>query len=891
MPTLNDLVYTDSSRFELGVLHSYELDIDVAKEKDFELRTREFPSDNDGNLAIDCGSFITLDDTEYGGRIDSASHNDDDDDEMVYTGRTWRGILNSKYIYSSAPRAVVAYGTLQEEINRRLSEAQLGGTDAQYEFPDGVDSNGSSVKRVEKSLFICDEPGIRTIGTLRTGDRNTSGDVNMIVTGFVYPSQCTVYDGIIMLAREKNYKLTFRYDLSDKKVHITPNTIDDYTEYLEYTGSNSAKLSIKNADGAVNHIIAVGANEEGVRRLIHIFTDRNGTIQPYYVIPSGAQYTEPIKESEYITDTRNQVLYGLDEIVKIYNGNITAHENFEVMEGSPPADWSSLYNTTYVKKEETDNNGIWTGSYVYEPTQPLEETRYELLTEKPVNWDSDDPNVYGRYSDYFEDISSTVTNDLNNNGHIDENEHTYGNVSGETVLHGLLTHKTEADIWNDPTWCGSYELLKRKPDDWDATYSEYYRREHNGNHYVFESVEGITIYNYIEVLNKPTNWDENYGSYFTKKENLGGEYTYYKRTKKGNVEISEAEYTFEYEEYKRHGRKKKFKNSFFKVIGFGSVQANEVKHIRYHVYYQRKKNGHWPSKWGTPKDSEKIYKNIAKTYKKHRSGNVYYSSSPKNAKKRWRLETVYWTEQKPPAWKKGMFYEQIATTYASTKTEDSWEPGNIYRKKTGEKKPEFETGKYYEQVSYNTPPAWESGKYYKLLRDYYKDLCDGAISELKQARATDSQSLTLDDFDLDVGDLVGCYDDRTGWSMSGVPVTNSVVKIESGLKTSCEYEVGGEVDLSIANASGNSVEVYYDVSVANFDDPSVFKLRVFEDDDYAYYSAEPTADVVYICINGYDPNSPGPDKTTNAIPYLGWQFYWDAGQGDQIGTAGYKAYK
>lgn len=902
MPLLNDLVYTNSSRFEMGVLQSYDLDLDVAKDKNFELRTKEYPSDENGQLAIDCRSYISIDGTEYGGIVDSATHNEDDDDEMVYTGRTWRGILNSKYIYSSGARAVVASGTLKEEINRRLEEVFVGGNVPYFEFPDGVDSNGSSVTRKELPLFVCDEPVAKTSGYIRD---SVVSEINTMVSGFVYPSGCSVYDGIVMLARSINHKLAFRYELSDKRVHIIPSPIDDYTEYLEYTKSNSVHFNIKNTSGAVNHIIAVGANEEGIRRIIHIFTNRDGVIQPYYVLPPDAPYSEPIKESEYITDTRNQVLFGLDENVKLYNGAISAHENYECMYGAQPPDWSSLYNETFTKEEDKDEAGNWNGRYVYEQTQPKEQIEYAPLTNQPENWYSTDPDAYGKYSDYYEDTSTTVSNDLNNNGSIDSNEHVYSNVSGETVLLGLVAHDSEEQIWNDPTWCGSYELLKRKPDDWDQTYTSYFERAYNGRHYVFDSVEPVTVYSYELLTKEPTKWKENYGSYFTKSEKLGGERTYFKKTPNGNKEITETEYNFEKEEYKRH-RKKRFGKTFFYTVGMGAVQSREVKHLHYHVYHRRKKGGKWPKKWSlmSDKNSKKEYDRIRKKYKKHRSGNVYYNKTPKNATEQWRLETVAYSESTYPIWKSGTFYEQISTNYPAYKGEvdgvkyndDSWKPGNIWRQKTGEKTPKFVPNKYFEQITYRLPPPWESGKYYKMLKDYYKDLCDGAISELKQELGKDSQTITLDDLDLDVGDLVGCYDDKTGWSMSGVPVTNAVVKISSGIKSECEYEVGGEEDLSIASTSDNSVEVYFDKSISDFSNPGQFKLRTSETDDdgneyFVYTDVSPSQDVVYICIDGYDPGITEESQTTKDIPCLGYQFYWFESSNDLVNPSRYKAYE
>lgn len=87
-----DLIYTNANREDLGVLLDYGIDMAFGQdENNFEC-TIAAPSHCCGS-----GFFLYMEGTEYGGIIDGIESNNDTK-EVIYSGRTWHGILNSKVI-------------------------------------------------------------------------------------------------------------------------------------------------------------------------------------------------------------------------------------------------------------------------------------------------------------------------------------------------------------------------------------------------------------------------------------------------------------------------------------------------------------------------------------------------------------------------------------------------------------------------------------------------------------------------------------------------------------------------------------------------------------------------------------------------------------------------
>lgn len=87
-----DLIYMNSNLEDVGVMKDFAFDLAFgADENDFECRI------NRNMHCCEGGYFLYMEGTEYGGIIDDIE-TDTDANEIVYHGRTWHGILNSKIL-------------------------------------------------------------------------------------------------------------------------------------------------------------------------------------------------------------------------------------------------------------------------------------------------------------------------------------------------------------------------------------------------------------------------------------------------------------------------------------------------------------------------------------------------------------------------------------------------------------------------------------------------------------------------------------------------------------------------------------------------------------------------------------------------------------------------
>ena len=146
-----DLIYTDKTRKDIGVLSDYELDEAFGKsENNFSLKI---------SLSEHCmepGCVIYAENTEYGGIIDTLNPNTKDS-TLTYKGRTWHGILNSKVL---EPNAGEDYLILSGEANSVLKEiiTRLKLNDV---FSVSEDDSGIEIIHYQCSRYPCAYDEIR----------------------------------------------------------------------------------------------------------------------------------------------------------------------------------------------------------------------------------------------------------------------------------------------------------------------------------------------------------------------------------------------------------------------------------------------------------------------------------------------------------------------------------------------------------------------------------------------------------------------------------------------------------------------------------------------------------------------------------------------------------
>lgn len=477
-----EIYYTNHNRVDIGMLQTYEIDVDLAEEKDFRIESPE--------PVIPMKGFWYIRDTEYGGIVEKFE-TDSDNDMISYYGRSFRGILHSHYVEMSGaemtvPNRVTAVVD-EQGGSTSLTEATI--SDCIRELIEDCELD---------NLFVVDDPSVHET-------------ISPVLTNYVIKQGTTLYDAIMGMADSINFSLQFAYK-SDHYIHITPILSQDYVDYIK--GSKYEGLSFKTElDTAVtNHLIIATTNEDGsIVRVAHFWTDANGGIQPYKTVDM------PIKDSQYIVDMRGQVLFGLDEVAEYQEIGDSAIENYEALL-EPPSDWAtnfaSYYKHEFVPKYTlitqptgnpqeqgwyeyvsenvyvpTTDTSVEIGKQYYEMSIEEEWNSYEAVGEEvPTKLSSKPSDWATNYSSYYYRTYDQA-----------EAKYVYSNYSSESVLD--LQHA---------------EQLTKKPSDWASNYAQYYYKFWNGTNYEYLEYEGVEKNRFIKMTKAPDDWKTNFGNYYRK---------------------------------------------------------------------------------------------------------------------------------------------------------------------------------------------------------------------------------------------------------------------------------------------------------------------------------------------------------------------------------------
>lgn len=224
-----DLIYMNADHEDLGVLLDYDMDMAFGQdENNFECTIAA------GFHCCEPGFFLYIEGTEYGGIVDSIESNSDTQ-EVIYSGRTWHGILNSKVI---EPDSGQAYLTMAGEANEVIASllSRLALTD----------------------LFEA-----------------SAEDSGLIVSNYKMNRYITGYDGIRKMLKTVGGKLKFT--VQDGKVILSVVPIHDYTQDEEFD-SDQVDFKVKKNFKVVNHLVCLGSGELENRMVIHLYADTKGNI-------------------------------------------------------------------------------------------------------------------------------------------------------------------------------------------------------------------------------------------------------------------------------------------------------------------------------------------------------------------------------------------------------------------------------------------------------------------------------------------------------------------------------------------------------------------------------------------------------------------------------------
>lgn len=223
-----DLIYTSGKRVDQGVLSAYAFDLSFGKdENDFELTLgAEEP-------VLEFGASVYIEGTEYGGIVDSRKTSTNGE-TIVYKGRTWHGIMNSKIVQpDSGSDYLVVSGEAHDVLSMMLDRLGL------------VD------------LFMVDD---------------AASGIN--IKNYKFNRYCKGYDGIKAMLAASGAKLKILWE--NCAVHLSAEPIVDYTDAP--VDGDLATLTVEQHRQSVNHLICLGRGELAAREVIHLYVDQFGRI-------------------------------------------------------------------------------------------------------------------------------------------------------------------------------------------------------------------------------------------------------------------------------------------------------------------------------------------------------------------------------------------------------------------------------------------------------------------------------------------------------------------------------------------------------------------------------------------------------------------------------------
>lgn len=284
-----DLIYTNAQREDLGVLLDYEMDLAFgADENNFECTV------SDAAHCCEAGSCLYIEGTEYGGVVDaiqikSASK------EVIYSGRTWHGILGSKII-----------------LPLQKGESATEGVTIKQ-----TDSSGTSL--ADRYLIISGDAHdcLRfIISRIGLADTFTVSDdaSGVAINQHQFKRYTDAYSGIARMLSGAGLKLKVQYTRG--RVNLSAVAIYDYSEDEQFD-SDLVEFDLKKSYHTVNHLICLGAGELENRLVIHLYADAQGNISQTQTQFGDDEYAD-IFEYSSVESEEELISEGIDHLKALW---------------------------------------------------------------------------------------------------------------------------------------------------------------------------------------------------------------------------------------------------------------------------------------------------------------------------------------------------------------------------------------------------------------------------------------------------------------------------------------------------------------------------------------------------------------------------------------------
>lgn len=231
------VILTNPDGNELEFMNFSKFDVDLNEEKDFELRMQN----GSNKSGIETKGRLFVPDTEFGGIIGTVK-SETAENEIVLSGRTWRGILEKKII---KPPAGEAYKTVTGELNDVLEDLI-----AEHELT---------------ALF-----------------RVSETDTGVSVSDYQFDRYITLLSGIDKMLESVGYRLKLKYTQQERGlpgfVQIEAVKISDMSKTIELSQDSRLDFTLTTKKDGVNHLVCLGKGELTERVVADLYVQKDGSI-------------------------------------------------------------------------------------------------------------------------------------------------------------------------------------------------------------------------------------------------------------------------------------------------------------------------------------------------------------------------------------------------------------------------------------------------------------------------------------------------------------------------------------------------------------------------------------------------------------------------------------
>lgn len=237
------VILANAAGNEIRRIDFKKADFDTNVTRDFEIRIPPAYFEED----LSAGSRIFVPGTEFGGLI-GGIETDTATDEVILTGRTWRGALSMKVI---TPPQGEAYRIISGELNEILSQL----------------------------VTLCGLSDLFSVSSESTG---------VTVDNFQFDRYVTLLSGIEKLLKAYGHRLSLSYQQGEKGepgyVGIAAVPAQNLSEQIELSQDSRLDFSFQELKNGVNHLICLGAGDLTDRIVVDLYIQENGTVgtTPYY---------------------------------------------------------------------------------------------------------------------------------------------------------------------------------------------------------------------------------------------------------------------------------------------------------------------------------------------------------------------------------------------------------------------------------------------------------------------------------------------------------------------------------------------------------------------------------------------------------------------------------